>query len=71
MGLSQRRTRAGAWFFSLVYRQFYPERDAYLLATQAQSPAVLADALRDQVTAVAVPQEDIVCAVLGSLDHLG
>lgn len=71
MGLSQRRTRAGAWFFTLVYRSFQPDRDASLLIEEVQSRPVVADALRGQVAVVDLGSEEIEHGLLGALDRLG
>lgn len=67
MGLSQRRTRDGAWYFSLVYRSFDAARDAQLLAASAEDVTGLETALRDQIKTVDADSSTIVATLMSAL----
>ena len=70
MGLSQRRTRLGAWFFSLAYCRLDPERDAHLLAEDDDSPEGLATLLSVGVVDLGTANIAVVAGLLRSLEQL-
>jgi lipoate-protein ligase A len=65
MGLSQRRSRAGAWFFSLVYRTLEIERDAALLTERSSDAKEVADKLAQGVTVLPFARGEIIDVLLG------
>lgn len=65
VGLSQRRTRAGAWFFSLVYRAMRPVADAALLS--GDDSGALARALSTQVFELKVSADEVEKTLLRAL----
>jgi lipoate-protein ligase A len=68
VGLSQRRIRAGAWFFSLAYRQLDARRHAMLLASQDDEATGLAEALERGADIVDRSALDFAAAVEAVLD---
>ncbi len=64
MGLSQRRSRAGAWFFSLVYRTLEVERDGALLTEQASDAKEVSDRLAQGVAVLPFAREEIIDVLL-------
>lgn len=67
VGLSQRRERAGAWFFTLAYRSFDASRDARLLAPKPNDVESIADDLQTHVGVIDHPRSEVEQAVLKAL----
>ncbi len=67
MGLSQRRTRLGAWYFSLVYLAMDPQRDARLLASGATDEAELGRALSASVAILERTHQQLTESILSVL----
>jgi hypothetical protein len=70
VGLSQRRTRAGAWFFTVAYLGGDPGLPAQLLALDTDDRAEVARVLRAGVATLSgVTTRQVVDAVVGELAH--
>lgn len=70
MGLSQRRNRSGAWYFTLVYLRSNPSRDARLLADDQDQEQELANVLRDSVATLDVSRKVLTETFLSVLADL-
>ena len=69
MGLSQRRTRSGAWYFSLVYLVSDPSRDAHLLAGDETEERELSRVLGDSVAVLDRTHRQLTESLLSVLEH--
>lgn len=67
VGMSQRRTRAGARFQCLVYETWNPQELLDLLALTAQQRATAADDLGDRAAGAGIPLGDLARAVIDQL----
>jgi len=70
MGLSQRRTRLGAWYFTLVYLKSNPSRDARLLASDQAHELELCQVLSESVATPDVSRQLLTETFLSVLANL-
>jgi lipoate-protein ligase A len=70
IGLSQRRSREGAWFFTLAYQRVDAERDAMLLAPTLDDRDHIAEDLRANVATLSVTHDQMRTAFLSALENM-
>jgi lipoate-protein ligase A len=71
VGVSQRRDRSGAWFFSMAHVTFDPTEHAAVLAIDPGERAGLVAQLAADVTTLPVPPEAAQTALLAAVRALG
>lgn len=70
VGLSQRRNRDGAWFFTMALTEFDAERDASLVSGDVEDRRALTEELRQHVTTLAAPLDDVVARLKEGISRL-
>ena len=70
VGLSQRRNRDGAWFFTMALADLDADRDASLIAGDAAERAALAAELRRSSTTLAAKPDDVISRLMVGLARL-
>lgn len=68
IGLSQRRTREGAWYFTLMYNKMDFTRDAHLLCATENEEAGLAAVLQNSVATLGVSIDRVEGALIEALE---
>lgn len=70
VGLSQRRNRDGAWFFTMALTRLDPDRDASFIAAEPKERAALAAELRSSLTTLDVDHDVVIARLKAGLAEL-